>query len=61
VTLVTDYETARSIAAGTSTPAAALGDGRLKVRGDTNALLEAQGALAALAPALEGLRDSTEF
>ena len=61
VTLVTDYETARAIAAGTDTAAAALGEGRLKVRGDANALLGAQDALATLAPALESLRAATQF
>ena len=51
VTLVEDYATARAIASGASV-AEALGEGRIKVRGDANALSAAYELLAGLAPVL---------
>lgn len=53
VCLVGDEDTARRLLAGT--PAATLlAEGRLKVRGNAGALVEAQGALASLGAALSG-------
>lgn len=60
VVLVEDYETARAIASGT--PAAALlSEGRIKVRGDANALIGAQEQLGALGDALTRLSATTHF
>ena len=49
VTLVEDYETARAIVDG-ATIAEALRQGRIKVRGDANALALSYARLAAIAP-----------
>ena len=60
VTLVADYATARAIASGT--PAAELlSQGRVKVRGDANALIAAEEQLAVIGGALAGLAAATEF
>lgn len=61
VTLVCDYRTARAIASGTERPGTALGEGRLKVRGDANVLLRARATLAAIAPALASLAGETDI
>lgn len=60
VVLVEDYETARAIASGVA-PSDALAAGRVKVRGDVQALLRAQGFLAALVEAGAELRARTVF
>jgi hypothetical protein len=61
VVLVTDYSTARAIATGDQPLAGALVAGRVKVRGDANALIAAQELLAGLGSALAGLAASTQF
>jgi hypothetical protein len=53
VTLVESYETACALASG-SRPDELLAAGRVKVRGDVNALIRAQKGLAAIAEALAG-------
>jgi len=60
VTLVTDYGTAVALASGRESVAALLGTGRIKVRGNANALIAAQQALAGLGSALAGLAAATE-
>ncbi|HTW99152.1 MAG TPA: hypothetical protein VMD59_10260 [Acidimicrobiales bacterium] len=59
VTLVTDHETARAVAGGSESLATALVAGRVKVRGDANALIAAEEALASLATALASLAQAT--
>jgi hypothetical protein len=59
VTLLESYETARAIASGTPV-ADLLAAGKVKVRGDTNALLGAQESFGPIAEALVALSESTE-
>jgi hypothetical protein len=59
VTLVTSYPAAATLAAGSATVGELLAGGKLKVRGDVNALIAAQDVLASLAPALATLAAST--
>lgn len=60
VVLVESYETARAIASGT--PAATLlAAGKVKVRGDANALIAAQEGLSALGDALTVVAATTHF
>jgi hypothetical protein len=60
VTFVEDYETAMSIASGN--PAGdLLSLGKIKVRGDANALLRAQEELSALGTSLKSLLPETQF
>jgi hypothetical protein len=61
VVLVTDYDTARAIVAGEQTLTAALVAGRIKVRGDANALIAAQELLAPLGSALAELAEATQL
>lgn len=56
-----DLETARAVARGELSPQAALGRGRIRVRGDLSGLALAYPVLAAAGPALAELRARTEW
>ncbi len=60
VVLVEDYETARAIASGAAA-ASMLAEGKIKLRGDANALVGAQDQLAMLGDALVRLAATTHF
>ena len=50
VTLVADWSTAEAVASGTASVPDMLSAGRIKLRGDTRALVSAGDFLAAIAP-----------
>lgn len=60
VILVEDYETARAIASGAAA-SSMLAEGKVKLRGNANALVSAQEQLAALGDALVRLAATTHF
>jgi hypothetical protein len=54
VTIVTDWSTAQAIASGSSSVSDMLSAGKLKLRGDTSALVAAGDLLAMVAPLIAG-------
>ncbi len=61
VTVMLSYQDARDLVAGTLTPAAALAEGRIKVRGDLSVLVASQTLLAAAQPAIEPVAAATTY
>ncbi|MGC8463202.1 MAG: SCP2 sterol-binding domain-containing protein [Acidimicrobiales bacterium] len=61
VTVILSYQDARDLAAGTLTPATALAEGRIKVRGDLSVLVAGQALLAAAQPALQPVAAATTY
>ncbi len=61
VTVVLAYEDARDLVSGTLSPATALTEGRIRVRGDLSVLVASQALLAAAQPFVEPVAASTTF
>jgi putative sterol carrier protein len=61
VTLSLSYEDAAALSRGEVDPAALIGTGRVRVRGDLSVLVAGQALLAAAAPRLAELRAATTY
>lgn len=61
VTVVLAYDDARDLVSGTLSPATALAEGRIKVRGDLSVLVASQALLAAAQPAVEPVAAATTY
>ncbi len=61
VTVVLAYDDARDLVAGTLSPATALAEGRIKVRGDLSVLVASQSLLAAAQPAVATVAAATTY
>ncbi|MGH9128891.1 MAG: SCP2 sterol-binding domain-containing protein [Acidimicrobiales bacterium] len=61
VTMITDYETAAAVNRGDLSPQAALLAGRVRVRGDSGALVRSQAALARAQACWEPMRAQTSY
>jgi len=61
ISLTTDYATAVGLARGAVNAQEALARGRLRVGGNTNALVARSDALASIGDAFASLRDRTEY
>jgi putative sterol carrier protein len=61
VTVVLAYDDARDLVSGTLSPATALAEGRIKVRGDLSVLVASQALLAAAQPAVGPVAAATTY
>ncbi len=61
VTITVSYEDAAAMSTGALTPAEALNDGRIRVRGDLSVLVAGQQMLATALAGAEGLREGTTY
>ncbi len=61
VTITVSYEDAAAMSTGALTPAEALNEGRIRVRGDLSVLVAGQQMLAAALAGAEGLREATTY